>query len=217
MRKFEPNYRVSGDGIHPDANGHIAIALEILWEWNAPSAVIEIAIDTRKDPPADPGLKIKTAGKSSVSFSFSLPLPMPVDPAWNPKAREVEKFDERVNRYSLKIVGPEGFLAIRQGNLKDGADRTTPIAADVLAKGVDLAELLKLSTDKKPSQVLKLIQEKNRIMGQAWVTHVGHKRPDTPKGMPFEEAKKKAAALDEEIRKLCKPKEISMDVGPFGT
>jgi hypothetical protein len=35
-------------------------------------------------------------------------------------------------------------------------------------------------------------------------------------GLPFEDAKKKTAALDEAVRALCKPREVSMSVGPFG-
>jgi hypothetical protein len=215
MRKFDPDYRVSRDGIHPDANGHLVIALELLKEWNAPSAVKNIDIDTTKEPPSDASVTIKSLRKNLVSFSFALPLPMPVDPAWNPKTREVEKFDERVNRYSLKVTGPGGFLTIREGNPKEGGKRTS-ITADVLAKGIDLAELLKLSADKTTADVLKKVQEKNRVLGLAWLTHVGHKRPDTPKGIPLEEAKKKAAALDDEIRKLCKPVEINLSIGPVG-
>jgi lysophospholipase L1-like esterase len=215
MRAMIPDYRVSGDGIHPDANGHLVIALEILKELNAPSVVKDIDINTLADPPTKSDVTIKSARRSSVSFSFELPLPMPIDPAWNPKTREVEKFDERVNRYSLKITGPAGFLAIREG-LPKGPGKRTPITADVLAKGIDLADLLKLSTDKTTTDVLKRIQEKNRILGLAWLTHVGHKRPDTPKGMALDEAKKKTQTIDEEVRKLCKPTEVSLTVGPFG-
>lgn len=210
VRKFDPDYRVSRDGIHPDANGHLVIALELLKEWNAPSAVKDINIDTTKEPLTESKVTIKTFRKNAVSFSFMLPLPMPVDPAWNPRTREVEKFDERVNRYSLKVAGPGDFLTIREGS------RRTSITAAALAKGIDLAELLKLSTDKTTAEVLKKIQEKNRVLGLAWLTHVGHKRPDTPKGIPLEEAKKKAAILDEEIRKLCKPAQIELSIGSVG-
>ena len=215
MRKELPDYRISGDGIHPDANGHLVIALEILKEWKAPNAVKEIVIDSLRDPPTESDVKINAARGSFVSFSFSLPLPMPADPAWNPKTRETEKFDESVNRYWLKVTGPRGLLTIREGPPK-GRTRRTNTNADELAKGLNLAGLLNLSTDKTTADVWKRIDEKNRILGLAWLTHVGHKRPDTPKGLPLDEAKKKAAALDEEIRKLCKPAEITLGIGPIG-
>jgi lysophospholipase L1-like esterase len=222
MRKDEPAYRFSGDGIHPNANGHLVIALEILKEWQAPTAVKDIAIDVAKellrgdkDPPTQPGVTITFVRRNSVSFKSSLPRPMPADPAWTPRVKEIEKFDARVNRYALKVEGLGGFLAIQMGNPKEGGKRV-PMRGDEIAKGIDLAELLKITPDPKTPEIWKLIDEKNRVLGPAWLTHVGHKRPDTPKGMPFEEASRKAAALDADIRKLCAPTEISIGVGPFG-
>jgi lysophospholipase L1-like esterase len=215
MRKEDPGYRISADGTHPDANGHLVIALEILREWKAPAAVVDIAIDVTRDPPTQSDVKILAVRKNGAAFSFLLPRPMPADPAWAPRAREVEKFDDRVNRYSLKVDGLGGALALRVGNAKEGGKRM-PIRADEIAKGIDLANLLELSADTKAQDAWKLIEEKNRILGPAWLTHVGHKRPDTPKGLPLEEARKRAAALDEEIRKLCKPAEVTLGIGPLG-
>jgi lysophospholipase L1-like esterase len=222
MRKDEPAYRICGDGIHPNANGHLVVALEILKEWQAPTAVKDIAIDLAKerlrganDPQTQPGVTITFARGSSVAFKFTLPRPMPTDPAWTLRAKEIEKFEQRVNRYALKIEGiGGGFRGIRVGP-KDGGMRLG-MGGDEIAKGIDLADLLKVRPDPKAPEIWKLIDEKNRILGPAWLTHVGHKRPDTPKGLAFEEASRKAAALDADIRKLCAPAEISIGVGPFG-
>jgi lysophospholipase L1-like esterase len=216
MRKEDPAYRVSGDGIHPNANGHLVIALEILRELRAPKAVRDIAIDVRKDPPTTSEVKMTSSKRTSTSFTFELPLPMPADPAWTPRVKEVERFGENVNRYSLKIEGLNGFLAIQVGRFKEEGYRRVPIGYEAIAAGVDLAELLKIVPEAKTQEVWKLIDEKNRILGPAWLTHVGHKRPYTPKGMPLAEATKKAAALDEQIRALCRPTEHSMGIGPFG-
>ena len=220
MRKEEPGYRVSGDGIHPNANGHLVIALEILKELQAPAAVKDIDMDVTKEPPTKSDVKINYLRPiGAVSFSFTLPQSMPADPAWTTRAKEIEKFDEKFNRYSLKINGLRrsealGPLTIKISKGKN-AEKRVPIKADELARGIDLAELLKVSPDPKTPTIWKLIEEKNRILGPAWLTNVGHKRPDTPKGMPFEEARKKAAALDQEIRALCRPTEIQLEIGPF--
>jgi lysophospholipase L1-like esterase len=218
MRKEDPAYRVSGDGIHPNANGHLVIALEILKEWRAPTALTNIALDVKKemqraatDPPTQPGVTVTSARRNGIAFKFDLPRPMPADPAWTARAKEVEKFDERVNRQALKIEGLGGFLTIRAGK-----GRKLDIKGDELARGIDAADLLKAPDGSNPSEIWKRIDEKNRILGPAWLDHVGHKRPDTPKGMPFADATKKAAALDAEIRKLCAPTEITINVGPFG-
>ncbi len=92
-RKTQPDFRVSGDGIHPDANGHEVIFRELL----------------------------KTFG------------------------------------------GDEGWA-------------------------------------KPAAPVMKKIEDRQRMLGLAWLTDVGHKRPDTPKGIPLDEAKKKAAETEKDIR-----------------
>lgn len=217
IRKDDAAYVVAADGIHPDANGHLVIALEILKELKAPPAVKDIAIDVTRDPPTQSDVKILAARPNSASFTFALPRPMPADPAWSVRAKEVEKFNEKVNRYGLKVEGLGGALAVRIGNSKDKeGTRRVPIKADEIAKGIDLAELLHVSPDRNAPDIGKLIDEKHRILHSAWLTHVGHNRPGMPRGLPIEEARKKATALDEEIRKLCKPREIEVFIGPVG-
>jgi lysophospholipase L1-like esterase len=222
MRKEDATYRVSGDGIHPSANGHLVIALELLKELNAPTAVRDIAIDINKemqrgpnDPPTDPNVNVTFAKRNLLSFKSMLPHPMPADPVWSARAKEVEKFEEKVNRYALKVDTFSGFLAMRTGNLKKDGKRLQ-IRGDELAKGIDLAKLLNLGADENGPEIWKRIDEKNRVLGFAWLTHVGHNRPDTPKGMALADAQKRAATLDAEIRKLCTPMEISLQIGPFG-
>lgn len=56
------------------------------------------------------------------------------------------------------------------------------------------------------AELLKLVSQRQRLLGLAWLTEVGHKRPDTPKGLPLVEAQKKAAALETRIRELARPK-----------
>jgi lysophospholipase L1-like esterase len=213
MRKDAPAYRISGDGVHPSADGHLVIALEILKNWNAPTAVMDIAIDVTATPPTQSAVKILSIEDNALLFSCRLPQPMPADLTWTPRARAVAKFDD-MNRYALKIAGMKGSmtLAMKPAN---GKEIRAAVDADKLAKGVDFAKALKIEPDGKSSDAWKLIAEKNRILGLAWLTHVGHKRPDTPKGMPLGEARKKTAVLDEEIRKLCAPTEVSIAVGPF--
>jgi lysophospholipase L1-like esterase len=52
-------------------------------------------------------------------------------------------------------------------------------------------------------QILKLVQEKQRLMKDAWLTETGHKRPGMNKGLPLAEAQAKAAELEEQIRQLA--------------
>jgi lysophospholipase L1-like esterase/pimeloyl-ACP methyl ester carboxylesterase len=54
--------------------------------------------------------------------------------------------------------------------------------------------------------LLKLVQQKQRVLKDAWLTDTGHKRPGMNKGLPMAEAQAKAAHLDSEIRAFAKPR-----------
>ncbi len=51
-------------------------------------------------------------------------------------------------------------------------------------------------------EILKLVQDKQRMMKDAWLTDTGHKRPGMNHGLPLTEAKAKAKELDEQIARL---------------
>ena len=51
-------------------------------------------------------------------------------------------------------------------------------------------------------RLLKLIQQRQRLMRDAWLTDTGHKRPGMKKGLPLAEAQSKAAELEKQIREL---------------
>ena len=51
-------------------------------------------------------------------------------------------------------------------------------------------------------QLIKLISEQQSLMKDAWLTATEHKRPGMNMGLPMDEAKEKAAAINAEIKKL---------------
>lgn len=51
-------------------------------------------------------------------------------------------------------------------------------------------------------EVLKLVQRKQRVLKDAWLTAIGHERPGMAKGIPLDEAEDQAEALENEIRNL---------------
>ena len=55
----------------------------------------------------------------------------------------------------------------------------------------------------KRAELFKLIDQRNRILRDAWLTHTGHKRPMTA-GLPLDQAQAKAAPINEAIRMLLK-------------
>ena len=62
-----------------------------------------------------------------------------------------------------------------------------------------------LATYPHGPEVLKLVEQRQRLLKDAWLTAVGHKRPGMNPGLPLDEAERRAAQLDAEIDLLLKP------------
>lgn len=54
-------------------------------------------------------------------------------------------------------------------------------------------------------ELLKLIQQRQRMLKDAWLTDVGHLRPGMNKGLPLAEAQAKAVEIEKQIRQLASP------------
>jgi lysophospholipase L1-like esterase len=63
----------------------------------------------------------------------------------------------------------------------------------------DLRRFPEMAASAKGAALLKLIHQKNRLLSDAWLTDIGHKRPGMAHGLPITEADSKAAALDSQI------------------
>lgn len=74
------------------------------------------------------------------------------------------------------------------------------VPAEEVAQAKDATDLLKAHP--KGAEVLKLIQERQRVQKDAWLTKAGHQRPGMNAGLPFDEAQSKASALEGEISSL---------------
>jgi lysophospholipase L1-like esterase len=212
VRRTEPAYTLAGDGIHPNANGHVLIAAELLKALGAPAKVDQAEIDARE-------LKA-TAGQVSglerdgdgLRFEWVSRLPMPEDPAWDPRAVEYTRLEERLNQYRLTIRGlPQGRYA-----LYDGATHVGEISSPELARGIDLLRYPALSTNRNAAELLKLVKQRERLLSPAWLTSVGHHRPNTPAGLPLDEAQRRAEPLEQRLRELTQPVRLQLRLVPIG-
>ena len=59
-----------------------------------------------------------------------------------------------------------------------------------------------ISTIKEGEQLLKLVEKKQWITKNAWLTHIGHKRPEMPKGLAIDIAQKKIEEIKEQIQNI---------------
>ena len=83
-----------------------------------------------------------------------------------------------------------------------------------LAAGVDLLRYPELSTNRRSAELGKLVIERERLLSPAWLSDVGHNRPNTPAGLPLAEAQAKAAPLTAQIRKLAEPVSMTLCLIP---
>lgn len=54
--------------------------------------------------------------------------------------------------------------------------------------------------------VLDLVQRRQRVLKDAWLNEVGHKRPGMAKGKPVDEAKREAAEIEKQLKDVTPPK-----------
>jgi lysophospholipase L1-like esterase len=212
IRKSNPSYVLAGDGIHPSPAGHWLVAQELLRAWHAPAEVAVAEIDAGTGKITQGNVSGVSARKGTVRFVWQSRVPMPLDPRWSKEFIEGEQIGERFDHYRLKVTGlPGGGYGLFEGNTPLGK-----ATAKELAASLDLLKFKDLSTNRQAAELWKKVAQRQRLLGLAWLTDVGHKRPDTPKGEPLAQAQKKAKILEEEIRKLAQPVKLELRISSSG-
>jgi lysophospholipase L1-like esterase len=208
MRKTEPNYLVSADGIHPDANGHLVIFRELAKTLGLPGAGFEARLDAAAGKSMTAEVSSITIELGKLEFTWRMPLPFPRDSAWHHRLIEIEKLDTGFARLRLFVTSlPAGKHSLYEGDKLIGT-----ATADEWKAGVDLGRWKDLSVNKKSAEAWDQIQKKQRILGMAWLSDVGHKRPDTKKGIPLADAQKYAGEVNGQVRKLAAALEIKLRI-----
>lgn len=64
-----------------------------------------------------------------------------------------------------------------------------------------------LSSFPQGMQILSLIEQRQEILKNAWLSHTGHKRPGLPKGLSMPEAEQKLEKINQEIQLLLEKDE----------
>jgi lysophospholipase L1-like esterase len=97
-KEIEPSYTFVEDGVHPDENGHMIMAAEILRAWGAP------LMGTVIDKQATSGAQ----GSGKWSLSVAAPLPWPMPPP-SEQIRRARPEIMQIGNVVLKISGlPDG-------------------------------------------------------------------------------------------------------------
>ncbi len=211
-RAEQPDFLLAGDGVHPNATGHALIAVTLLAAWNAPATADFVELDSRRHRLIHGAGHLEPAEDGGARVRWRTRLPMPYDPQWDPHFVKAARVTERLNRFRLRITElPEGRYALLAAVSPGSAERrTAEYSREELQAGVDLLKLADFPPNRRAAELLPLVQQRQRLLGPAWLTSVGHKRPGTPSGLPLDEAQRQAAVLDEQARRLAQPLEIEL-------
>jgi lysophospholipase L1-like esterase len=209
MRKIDTAYSVSADGIHPDASGHYIIFRELATTLGIPVEGVEARLDAATGKSDSPGVSNIKVGLGRLEFAWRAPASFPRDSAWHHRLTEVEAVAGGVGKFRLAVAGlPEGRHSLFEGDRLVGT-----AAAEEWKRGIDLTKWSELGTNKRTAELWDLVQKKQRILGLAWLTDVGHKRPDTRKGIPLADAMKYGMEVDEQVSELLKTPDVHLQVG----
>jgi len=193
-----PGFRMTGDGIHPSSTGHMLMAMAALKAWHAPALVDEASIDAAGRKATAGQVKDLQIQDGTVRFSWTSKVPMPVDGSWDPKSLAAARFTETLNRHRLTAAGLTGA---RYALFADDAEVGQFTAQD-LAAGIDLTALPKFPTTARGQQILPLIRDRRKA-GYAVFRKNYSGGPDA-----------RRAALDEQLKALCKPATMAIRIAP---
>ena len=197
-RKTDPNFRMQGDAIHPDATGHLLIAMTLLQAWNAPAFVDEAHIDSQGNKVLSGNVSRLSVDVSGTNFNWTTRLPMPADTNWDSESLALEKFAQTLNKQTLSVTRLRmPAYQIYINDVDCGRFLPNPLKA-----GLDMNALLNSPLMAQSRMVLPLIRQWHKL-GYAPYHKTGH---------PPVEAER--AALEMKLRDLCKPTTLAVRMIP---
>jgi lysophospholipase L1-like esterase len=216
QRAKDPAFTLASDGVHLDDTGHWLMAQAILYGLKVPTIDSSATVDFVTANSAGMG-DTKDFHKQNGELNFVWvtrpPLPMPgfrlnstfrrTTTTYPPHGQIHSLIVRRAEASTYRLFGEEQLLAT--------------VSRGDLAAGIDTRQFPGLVTTDRGRHILRLTHSRNRIMSDAWLTFVGHKRPGMPKGLEIKQAALEAASLDAQIREICRPIELHVRLLPLAT
>jgi lysophospholipase L1-like esterase len=125
-KQINASYTFVPDGVHPEADGQLLMAAEILRAWGAPPNGMELA------------RSLTLSGDGSATLTLNAPLPWP-SPIPSEEMRRTRPLIEEIGRVRLKLNGlPAGRYKVR---VDDGD--AVEYSAQELERGIPISALSK--------------------------------------------------------------------------
>ncbi len=112
--------------------------------------------------------------------------------------------DRRADDSRFRLAG-DGVHASTQGHWLIAREFLRSQGVPDTALYADSFELATLGAPTAP-EVLELVKRKQRVLKDAWLNEVGHKRPGMGKGKPVADAGREAAELSEQLKSVKPPR-----------
>jgi lysophospholipase L1-like esterase/pimeloyl-ACP methyl ester carboxylesterase len=194
-RKWDPKFVLAKDGVHVGPTGH----------WLMTQAILDAIFGW---PHTQPPVEVQGEFLGTNENMF---VPLPVDPGWDRDSLELTSAREYFATFGVRSSMAN---SPRYDVLQEGQSIGFVTAYELLSGRSDLTQLRSFAPTQQAAELLKLVQRRQRLQGDAWLNAVGHLRPGMPKGKPVAEANAEAAELNEQIARLARPVHINLELKP---
>lgn len=205
-------FRLANDGVHMNSDGHWLIFVAVLDGFKTPLTWNTALVDARSLRAARGEIKDIRTEAGGIRFVWTTHLPIPRDPDWSEAITDERTSEGRLGHH---IVSVDGLADGRYG-LYEGSRSVGNVQVENGSAFINLRKFPELSSNRRADELGELIRKRERIMSPAWRDHVGHKRPDTARGLPLEEAKTQAEPITAEIRRLSRPVALELSLRANG-
>jgi hypothetical protein len=208
-RRSNPEFVLAADGVHLNETGHWLMAQAILYGLKVPghdsTAIVDLKTG-KSDGRGDTRQFHRQEGELGFVWVTRPPMPLP--------GFELEHIVHGA-RTMIPAQGEAHSLIARNGEaatyrLFEQDQLLTTASREELVRGIDTRQFDRLLTTDRGRNILRLIHTRNRILSDAWLTFIGHKRPGMSKGLPLEEAATKASSITRQIDELSRPVELHL-------
>jgi lysophospholipase L1-like esterase len=214
QRGKDPSYALASDGVHINDTGHWLMAQAILYGLRVPvldsSAVVDFATGSSGGMGDTKDFR-KQGGEFSFTWVTQPPVPLIGFRLESTVRRTTTTLPPygQIHSVIVRHAGPATYRLFAQDEL------LATVSPSELASGVDTRQFANMVTTDRGRHILQLLRSRNRIIGDAWLTLVGHKRPGMAKGHSVQEAEVEAVSLDRQIRELSRPVELHLRLMPL--
>jgi lysophospholipase L1-like esterase len=214
QRAKNPAFILASDGVHLDDTGHWLMAQAILHGLKVPvadSSALADFVTANSAGIGDTKDFHKQNGELDFVWVTAPPFPMSgfrlestfrkTTSTYPPHGQIHSIIVRRAETASYRLFAKDQLLAT--------------VSREDLAAGIDTRQFPSLITTDRGRTILQLLHSRNRILSDAWLTFIGHKRPGMPKGLAIKEAEVEAASLDRQIHELSRRVELHIRLLPL--